>query len=48
VVADVLCYGFFTKLRLATSSLFRMCFYALPLWLAVVYGIVVNIVGVRH
>jgi hypothetical protein len=47
VVADVLCYAFFTKLRLATT-LFRMCFYALPLWLTVVYGVVVNIVGVRH
>jgi len=48
VVADVLCYAFFTKLGLATSSLLRMCFYALPLWLTVVCGVVVNIVGVRH
>jgi len=48
VVADVLCYAFFTKLRLATSAVVRICFYALPLWMTVVYGVVVNIVGVRQ
>jgi len=48
VAVDEFCYAVFTKLRLASSSLLRMCFYALPLWLTVVYGVVVNIVGVRQ